>query len=123
MITLVIGLVLVAIRQIELRWRGYFINDMQIMHKGIWGHVAGEKWTMENAQVVCRQLKKPGVKSFKLIKTKTTSENRLFWLKGVRCQGDEKNLMDCPRNPWLVLKNESFSNWKAVVECNKGMHE
>ena len=90
------------------------------MHQGIWGYVAAENWTLQNAQVVCRQLNKPGVKSFRLIKTKYTSRNHLLWLKGVYCKGDEIKLIDCPRRPWLELKVKSVHKWKAAIECNKG---
>jgi hypothetical protein len=115
------------IRLIQLSTRAFrdysvvkFLSEIQIMHQGIWGHVAGEKWTMENAQVICRELNKPGVKSFQLLKTDISSEDRIMWLKDVRCKGDEKRLLDCPRGTWLERKNETVSNWKVVLECIPG---
>jgi hypothetical protein len=90
------------------------------MHQGIWGHVVVEDWTMENAQVVCHQLNKPGVKSFKLLETDRSSEDRITWLKNVRCKGDEKGIMDCPQGVWIEMKNETGSTWKAVLECIPG---
>ncbi len=90
------------------------------MHQGIWGHVSVENWTMENAQVVCQQLNKPGVKSFQLLQTDISSEDRLLWLKYVRCKGGEKRLLDCPRGTWLEQKNESESSWKVILECIPG---
>ena len=93
---------------------------MQILHQGIWGKVAGEKWTTENARVICREWNKPGVKRFQLLKRDISSEDRVLWLKDVRCKGDEKRLFDCPRGTWIERKNESMSNWKVVLECSPG---
>ena len=90
------------------------------MHKGIWGHVLDEDWTMNNAQVVCSQLKKPGVKSFQLLKTEISSEDRVIWLKDVRCKGNEKRLFECTRSVWIEQKKQSVSCWKAVLECIPG---
>ncbi|XP_028405291.1 scavenger receptor cysteine-rich type 1 protein M130-like [Dendronephthya gigantea] len=94
-----------------------FITEVQIMHQGIWGNVAGDNWTMENAQVVCRQLNKPGVKRFQLVKADISSEDTILWLKEVRCKGSEKKLLDCTRGPWLKRKDESLSSWKVALEC------
>lgn len=90
------------------------------MHQGIWGNVAGDNWTMENAKVVCRQLSKPGVKKFQIVKTDISSEDTVLWLKEVRCKGKEKKLLDCTRGPWLKRKDESVSSWKVVLECVPG---
>lgn len=103
-----------------MKTRLLLIDEIQIIHQGIWGHVAGENWTLQNAQVVCRQLNKPGVKRFRLVKTKATSQPQMLWLKGVHCKGNETKLIDCPKRHWLQLKKESVSEWKASVECNNG---
>ena len=101
-------------------YRLKFATEVHIMHQGIWGLIAGDNWTMENAQVACRQLKKPGVKSFQLHQTDISSEDTVLWLKDMNCKGDEKRLLDCQRSNWLEHKNESVSNWKVIFECIPG---
>lgn len=90
------------------------------MHLGIWGQVSGENWTMENSQVVCRQLNKPGVKHLQLLAIDISSEDRIRWLTDVRCKGDERRLSDCPGGTLHKLESKRVSNWKVVLECNRG---
>ena len=77
---------------------------------------------MENSEVVCRQLNKPGVNvaSLQIVETHITSGDRICWLANVRCKGDEKRLLDCPRDTLEKVKSKRMSNWKVFFQCNQG---
>ncbi|XP_072122263.1 uncharacterized protein [Mobula birostris] len=70
---------------------------VQIYRNGMWGNVCDDLWDLKDAQVVCQQLDcgsaKEAVNSSAFGIGKSTDK---IWLTNLQCNGDEKNLTQCP---------------------------
>ncbi|XP_068575120.1 galectin-3-binding protein A-like [Cebidichthys violaceus] len=78
---------------------------VEIYHDGKWGTVCDDDWDMAEAQVVCRQLRFPGVKSVETGKDYGKASGPI-WLDDLKCQGTENYLSTC-----------SFTSWGAT-DCS-----
>ncbi|KAK3713138.1 hypothetical protein QZH41_010040 [Actinostola sp. cb2023] len=70
---------------------------VEIFHRGEWGSVCEDKWSQEDAKVVC----------FELGFTSVISHYQSFgpgsgrvWLNNVECRGNESTLTSCRRSYW-----------------------
>ncbi|XP_078664358.1 uncharacterized protein LOC144907298 isoform X2 [Branchiostoma floridae x Branchiostoma belcheri] len=66
---------------------------------GPWGSVCDDRWDLQDARVVCRQLGFGTALEAKLAGHFGEGSGSV-WLDEVACGGDETNLGDCPAEPW-----------------------
>ncbi|NWV70073.1 MARCO protein, partial [Malurus elegans] len=84
---------------------------VEIFHKGSWGTICDDNWTVREATVVCRMLGfNRAVTSFTA--TGGTGE---IWLDDVNCKGSEITIMDCFKRDWGVHNCDHSED--AGVEC------
>ncbi|KAF7670313.1 hypothetical protein LDENG_00271850 [Lucifuga dentata] len=79
---------------------------------GIWGSVCSDDWGDEDAAVVCRQLGKGISGHARSSLLPRLSIAKLHW-KAVHCQGDELDLLQCPKTLW----NGEECTTAAAVTC------
>ncbi|CAH1784682.1 unnamed protein product [Owenia fusiformis] len=91
-------------------------GNVLIWHALQWGSVCDDRWSIENAHVVCKQLGFPSAVS--------TTEfgqygraRRLIWLDNVVCKGSEDTLANCTHDPWG--KHDCGRDEAAGVVCNR----
>ncbi|XP_060081997.1 deleted in malignant brain tumors 1 protein-like [Ylistrum balloti] len=88
---------------------------LEIYHAGQWGTVCDDGWTINNTQVVCRQLGHNAV-SYKKEGFYGPGEEPT-WMDNVVCQGDEERLVDCSFGGW---QNENCGHSEDVgVKCEQ----
>ena len=88
---------------------------IEVLHKGKWGTVCDEFWTINNAKVACRQLGYPyAVRALPgyLVPDGTGQ----IWLDNVGCAGNEQSLSSCYHRGWGV--HDCGHNDDAGVECS-----
>ncbi|XP_078702578.1 scavenger receptor cysteine-rich domain-containing group B protein-like [Branchiostoma floridae x Branchiostoma belcheri] len=66
---------------------------------GPWGSVCDDRWALQDAHVVCRQLGFGTALEAKLAGHFREGSGSV-WLDEVACEGSETNLGDCPAEPW-----------------------
>ncbi|OWF49695.1 Deleted in malignant brain tumors 1 protein [Mizuhopecten yessoensis] len=86
---------------------------VEVYHAGQWGTVCDDLWTMNNTDVVCRQL---GHRSVSFEKNGPYGEgSEPTWMDNVECRGDEQRLIDCTFGGW---QNENCGHSEDVgVRC------
>ncbi|XP_075409484.1 antigen WC1.1-like [Tenrec ecaudatus] len=72
---------------------------VEIWHKGSWGTVCDDSWSLAEAQVVCQQLG-CGSALEALHEAAFGPGNGTIWLDNVQCRGRESSLWDCAAQPW-----------------------
>ena len=82
---------------------------MEVFYQGKWGKICRNKWNIDDAEVICRQLGfKRAVAEF--IGSDVKDEDSLpFVMSEVACTGDESELASCDR-----------TDGKLNVDCQKG---
>ncbi|KAK6312363.1 hypothetical protein J4Q44_G00180270 [Coregonus suidteri] len=90
---------------------------VEVYHEGKWGTVCDDGWDLAEAQVVCRQLKFPGVIS--AVTGGTYGEGSgSIWLDDMNCKGTEKSLSSCPFKGWALT--DCSHKEDAGVVCERG---
>ena len=93
------------------------IGRLEVFHKGQWGTICDNYWSMNDAKVACRQLGyKNAVKALKGHQIPDGSGQ--IWLSNVGCTGREKGLGSCNHRGWGV--HSCQHNRDAGVECSEG---
>ncbi|XP_074239254.1 scavenger receptor cysteine-rich domain-containing protein SCART1-like isoform X1 [Saimiri boliviensis] len=88
-----------------------------VRHRGTWGHVCNQDWTLAEASVVCRQLGcGPAVGAPKYVPL--PGEMALPWLHNVSCQGNEPSLWECSLGAWS--QSPCPHAWVVVALCSNG---
>ena len=101
---------------------------MEVFHDGVWGTVCDDGWTVQDSNVVCRELgyqrsiSAPGFGTFGVGRGRVrklregeehtsafwclSSPSVLFvlkiWLDDVECSGNEASIFYCPHSGWGV---------------------
>uniref|UniRef100_W5K031 SRCR domain-containing protein n=1 Tax=Astyanax mexicanus TaxID=7994 RepID=W5K031_ASTMX len=72
---------------------------VEVLHRGEWGTVCGNKWDMSDAAVVCRELGcGEAVDTFH--ESHFGPGSGPIWLDNVHCSGSESTLMNCKSAGW-----------------------
>ena len=90
---------------------------VEVHHNGEWGTVCDDGWDLNDAQIICKELKfGPGV---------ATRHNAFYgegsgkiWLDDLNCVGTEKSIRKCSHRGWGI-ENCSHSE-DAGVRCSGG---
>ncbi|CAL1586342.1 unnamed protein product [Knipowitschia caucasica] len=86
---------------------------VEIYHKGQWGTVCDDDWSLDNAKVVCRQIG-CGQELAAPIGAHFGRGEGPIWLDNVECTGDELALSQCPR-PNYGVNNCGHSEDASVI--------
>ncbi|KAM4703085.1 uncharacterized protein WCC33_011668 [Rhinophrynus dorsalis] len=84
---------------------GRCAGRVEVFYSDAWGTVCDDLWSMENAQVICRQLNCGDAISMNGNGFSGAGTGPI-WLDNVKCNGNEKALKDCDSSPW------------GLYECN-----
>ena len=71
---------------------------IEILYAGVWGTVCNDLFTMNSANVVCRELGYSGASQVQSFGPGTGQ----IWLDDVRCAGSEASVEDCPHSGFGV---------------------
>ena len=76
-----------------------FLGRVELLYRGMWGTVCGDKWDLKSADVVCRQLGFADALGAPRHAPFGTGEG-VIWLEEVSCTGNESSLADCTHGDW-----------------------
>ena len=90
---------------------------MELYYHGVWGTVCDDRWDLNDAQVICREL------GFSYA---TAALHRAFygqgsgqiWLNYVNCVGNELTIEDCSHRGWGTHYCSHYED--AGVRCYPG---
>ena len=100
-------------------WKGE--GRVEIFYNGKWGTVCDDYWDMNDARVVCRQLRFPDAVSAPR-SAHFGSGSGQVWLDDVGCSGSESTIENCPHAGWGV-KDCSHNEEASVICSSKLFHE
>ena len=85
-----------------------------------WGTVCDDDWSIEDGNVVCRQL---GYDRAKQVYDRAHfgEGNGSILLDNLQCTGYEKHLWDCPHNGWTIENCQHSED--AGVHCKSGHYK
>ncbi|XP_055493502.1 deleted in malignant brain tumors 1 protein-like [Leucoraja erinacea] len=88
---------------------------VEVYHNSTWGIVCGRSWDINAGNVVCRVLNCGPARSVTTAVSYGEATGNI-WLDGVKCNGTEPALDQCPASPWGV--NNCTRGEYAVVSCS-----
>ncbi|XP_071499346.1 scavenger receptor cysteine-rich domain-containing protein DMBT1-like [Diadema antillarum] len=95
---------------------------VEIYHNGEWGTVCDDRWDIDDAVVVCRQLGYQ--EAWKARGSAYFGQGRdaqIIWLDNVNCAGDELQLSDCLSEDWST--HNCVHSEDAGVKCGNQTSE
>ncbi|KAK3091405.1 hypothetical protein FSP39_019663 [Pinctada imbricata] len=84
---------------------------LEIKYVNIWGTICSDRFNISAANVACKQLGFAGAKSVKHF----GAGSGQIWLDEVRCNGSEKNILDCKKNSFAA--HDCTHNQDVGVVC------
>lgn len=95
----------------------YSEGRVEIYHSGSWGTICDDLWTIEDAEVVCRQLGYP-----RALEAVTNARfgygSGTIWMDNLRCNGSETHIALCTFNGWGIHNCRHYED--AGVRCANG---
>ena len=95
-----------------------YSGRVEYCYNGIFGTVCDDEWSLQDANVACRQLGFVGARRAYGSAYFGPGEGPI-WLDNLQCNDSESRLEDCPNKGWQV--NDCTHNNDAGVECITGM--
>jgi len=90
---------------------------VELFHNGTWGTVCDDGWDIQDAGVVCRQLRFPGA-----VRAPDSAHfgegSGKIWLDDVQCVGNERSIEDCQHGEWGI-PNCKHSEDASVICLSK----
>ncbi|XP_055008702.1 galectin-3-binding protein B isoform X2 [Boleophthalmus pectinirostris] len=96
-----------------------FGGRVEIYHAGEWGTVCDDGWDLNEAHVVCRQLKFPRAKSVLTGQNYDIKAPGPIWLDDMECKGTEKYLHACIFKGWGIT--DCTHKEDVGVQCDPGV--
>jgi hypothetical protein len=98
-------------------------GEVEICLNRLWGSVCSNRWDVNDAKVVCRQLGHDGP-SFPLLHRSSYSSlsSTIYHLDNVECRGNETTLVECDfkrRSNYCYGKSGVKCNSASDLECNE----
>ena len=106
----------------DLRLSGFagsptYAGRVEIYYNGEWGTVCDDRWDIDDAHVVCRQLGFP--KAITALQgDQIPAGVGKIWLDEVKCSGTEHHIANCSHNGWDL--SDCFHTEDAGVICERG---
>ncbi|EDV26977.1 uncharacterized protein TRIADDRAFT_22638, partial [Trichoplax adhaerens] len=89
-------------------------GNVQIYHDGRWGAICDHGWSMQDAQVACRQLGFANVSTYQCC-SQYGSARIQIWLRYLGCTGNETSLLQCSRSNWTDTGSCNNYNYAGVT--------
>ena len=93
-----------------------------MFHNGSWGTVCDDQWTIEDANVVCRQLDFEG--ALKAVASAHFGRGTgNIWMDDVYCVGNERILTECIHEGWgntivaIVRTQVQYASYQVNRKC------
>ncbi|EDV19298.1 uncharacterized protein TRIADDRAFT_33784 [Trichoplax adhaerens] len=97
-------------------------GKIEVYYRGLWAGICDDYFDQRDANVICRQLGYRAVIDYfccsKFNDTEAygyTSNQTLFWLDHLECEGHEKNIMECSHEGWG--NHDCSSHESSGVRC------
>lgn len=72
---------------------------VEFLYSGVWGAVCDERWGIDDANVVCRQLRYPDAVSAPR-SSQFGKGSGAIWINDVECTGNEDSINRCSHSGW-----------------------
>ena len=103
------------------------IGRVEVVHSGQWGTICDDRWDINDANVVCRQLGlPPATQAFR--RATHGQGSGQIWIDDIRCSGYELHVDECNHGGWgnhncvhyedASVECSSIISWSGEFFCN-----